>query len=432
MIVGYSASEPGEEAFLWSKKMGTRSLGDLPGGRHQSAAWSVSADGAIVVGWGSTELGRRTFRWTEKTGLVDLGALEGDLESEARDISDDGRTIVGASGDSVNRRGYVWRDGQTTAIQEGVIWGVATSADGRVIVGQGDFDWIPEPFLWTAETGAVPLHPDPDSSQASSAYGISADGRVVVGSQGGRAFQWSEVTGMRIIGPFYPQSLATDTSRDGSVVVGQLNRRAFIWTDDHGMRELGNALETDYDVALGGYTLFHALAISDDGRTITGSGYSPTGPETCWIVELPPACSDRQDNDGDAEIDLADLGCLTSEDDSEGLLIDIEIVRLPLRGDPGRSDRSNGRGHIRLAVLGSAVTDVRTVDPGSLMASTREGVPIADPERIRFRDGDGDGYEDLVAVFSRFESRISDGRRDSCLRGDLGSETFFGCDSSEQ
>jgi probable HAF family extracellular repeat protein len=85
-------------------------------------------------------------------------------------------------------------------IADEVRWGFAASADGRAIVGQGVFDYWLEPYLWTPETGAFSLQPTPNSSVASAAYGISADGEVVVGVHDRRAFRWSAATGFVSLG----------------------------------------------------------------------------------------------------------------------------------------------------------------------------------------------------------------------------------------
>jgi len=88
-----------QEAFLWSEAGGFFPLGRLPGTLN-SYANAVSADGSVVVGRSD----RTPFIWTEESGMQDLQAL---LESQsgidlsgwnlwdARDISYDGRTIVG-------------------------------------------------------------------------------------------------------------------------------------------------------------------------------------------------------------------------------------------------------------------------------------------------------------------------------------------------
>jgi len=122
-VVGFSASDSGEEAFRWQdlngngvvdpdEKLDVRypefALGDLPGGVFQSTAQDVSADGSIVVGYGTSPNGQEAFLWDESRGmrrledvLVDewgLGPDEFDPDwtlIDARDISYDGSVIVG-------------------------------------------------------------------------------------------------------------------------------------------------------------------------------------------------------------------------------------------------------------------------------------------------------------------------------------------------
>ena len=79
-------------------------LGDLSGGEFKSKAWNVSADGSIVVGYSESALGYEAFVWDTDNGMRNLkDVLEGDYGldltgwtlREAWDISADGLTIVG-------------------------------------------------------------------------------------------------------------------------------------------------------------------------------------------------------------------------------------------------------------------------------------------------------------------------------------------------
>ena len=104
-IVGKSASSDSfNEAFIWNEENGIRGLGDLPRGNFESYAWGVSEDGSIVVGNSANGLFLEAFIWNEKNGMRHLQSvlteeygldLTGWRLYVARDISDDGKTIMG-------------------------------------------------------------------------------------------------------------------------------------------------------------------------------------------------------------------------------------------------------------------------------------------------------------------------------------------------
>jgi probable HAF family extracellular repeat protein len=133
---------------------------------------------------------------------------------------------------------------------------VAASAFGQEFVGLG--------FL-------------PGGTSYSVAYGVSGTGDVVVGqSQPGRAFRWSESTGMVDLGllPGSFSSLARACSDDGSVVVGEcfepgVGTRAFRWTAATGMVDLGSLGAGPENVAFG-VTLSGDTAV---GHTSTAQGF---------------------------------------------------------------------------------------------------------------------------------------------------------------
>ena len=58
------------------------------------------------------------------------------------------------------------------------------SADGSAVVGTGPFaPPVIEAFLWTSESGTVWLGDLPGGAFRSEAMGVSANGKVIVGSQ---------------------------------------------------------------------------------------------------------------------------------------------------------------------------------------------------------------------------------------------------------
>jgi len=114
----------------------------------------------------------------------------------------------------------------------------------------------------------------------SEAWGVSADGSVVVGrasnaERQSRAFRWTAAGGMEDLGTLGGvESWAFGISADGRVVVGKAQNaawqyRAFRWTEAGGMEDLNityASLLTD------GSYLWRATAISPDGRYIVGLG----------------------------------------------------------------------------------------------------------------------------------------------------------------
>jgi uncharacterized membrane protein len=103
------------------------------------------------------------------------------------------------------------------------------------------------------------------------------------------------MTGLGLL-PGSIRSTANDLSADGSIVVGDVvfdtepeqTTRAFIWDATHGMRDLKTVLtDSGLGPALSGWTLTSIAGISDDGRTITGSGTSPNGFTRAWVAIIP-------------------------------------------------------------------------------------------------------------------------------------------------
>ncbi len=116
----------------------------------------------------------------------------------------------------------------------------------------------------------------PGNSFSSIAYGVSADGSVVVGNgystSGFEAFRWTEAGGMEglgyLTGGSYSQ--ASDVSANGSVVVGQGNSasgtEAYRWSQGGGMVGLS-------DLA-GGVFESSARGVNADGSVVVGYGTS--------------------------------------------------------------------------------------------------------------------------------------------------------------
>jgi probable HAF family extracellular repeat protein len=224
------------EAFRWTASTGAVTLGDLPGEPFSSEFRGVSADGSVAVGRGNFNLRPgnpatgEAVRWTEATGMVGLGDLPGGIFLS-----------------------------QATAV----------SADGSVVAGLSQGGPTYNAFIWTQAMGMVPL-----STRESSAVGISANGRVVVGQDPStEPFRWTQETGMVGLGhlPGAHTSAALAVSADGSIIVGRSGFDAFIWTERTGMQNLETFL-SGLGADVTGVDFTSATAISDDGRVIAGYG----------------------------------------------------------------------------------------------------------------------------------------------------------------
>ena len=169
------------------------------------------------------------------------------------------------------------------------------SADGSVVVGfaQAPGAYGYEAFRWTRQEGLQGLGflvpPDPGYDlHGSEAYGVSADGSVVVGTGTlayapnivwgwTEAFRWTEAGGMETIwrqpdpgsNPPWESSGAYGVSGDGLVIVGAgPTGSAFRWTASGGMQDLS---------LLPGGTWSTACAASADGSVVAGYGSSALG-----------------------------------------------------------------------------------------------------------------------------------------------------------
>ena len=248
---------------------GVESLGVSFVDGPSNVALAVSDDASTVAGFDQADVG---VLFTDSILLRDgeldvLGGLPGSypawaLESFARDVSADGRVVVGTSsgevdGVAASQHAYMWHDGTFTGL--GLLEGweetgaTAVSADGSIVVG---YARRTNPLEFTAfrwEAGAfVDLGDLPGGDVRGSARGISPDGSVVVGAG------------------------YTD---EGS--------RATIWDEEHGLRDLNEVLREAPDVDLGEWELSAAADVAADNRTLVGYGVNPDGHTEAWLVELP-------------------------------------------------------------------------------------------------------------------------------------------------
>ncbi len=159
------------------------------------------------------------------------------------------------------------------------------NADGTVVVGYGTSAGGTEAFRWTAGTGMVGLGDLTGGIFYSTGQKINDDGSVIIGTSYGtlnyEAFRWTAGSGMTALGALAGglYSYANGVSADGSVVVGYSmsaasgfgRGEAFRWTSGTGMVSLG-------DFA-GGVLDSQAYATNSDGSIIVGYGTNASGIE---------------------------------------------------------------------------------------------------------------------------------------------------------
>jgi probable HAF family extracellular repeat protein len=321
VVVGDSGSDSGlYEAYMWSEAQGMFGLG-FASGDSSSTAWAVSQDGTAVVGGSQNATRMQAFRWTESGGMLGIGFFGNHTDCAASDTSSDGNVLVGvclggigekeafrwtASGGIVGL-GHLSGDNYINVFGPSVALGV--SSDGSTVVGYSGTT-AERAFKWTAPGGmeSLPLRTNMDNCRA---YDVSNDGSIVVGhcyssaTRQSVAVLWKPGRVIESIGDFDGgelNSVAIAVSGDGSVVAGfgfsASGAEAFIWDTTNGLQNLKQVLTNQFALDLTGWTLLEARSISNDGKTIVGTGTNPAGNREAWVVNIAlPA-----DSGGDAGV----------------------------------------------------------------------------------------------------------------------------------
>lgn len=284
----------------------------LPPGTTTGTASAVARSGEVVAGNCLRPEGEQAFRWTPAGGLELLPSLPGSTQARAWDASADGSVIVGEGNLEFYNRAVRWVAG--LPVDLGVLpgcdrsWAVGTDAAGTTIVGSctsptGAF----RSFRWTPQGGMQDLGPIPDMVNHV-AMGISSDGSTVIGMRTGAnpsMYRWKDGGAIAIDPPGGGFIMPLGVDADGSRIVGACSAGsgavAFLWTQATGVRTLASVLAAT-GTDLSGWQLESAIGISDDGSVIMGSG-SRLGVPTLFLV-LPPVIG--PDGDGDGVSDASD------------------------------------------------------------------------------------------------------------------------------
>jgi len=261
-----------------------QTLGKLPGSSSQySKATAVSADGTVVVGFShNADLNTEAFRWVKDGSMTGLGILFGAiLKSEATAVSADGSKVAG-NGDAAV---FWWENDTLSIFADSLTSGFfqeafGMSADGSVVVGTNSSMAYNKKAVRCEGGIATSLGVLNASDTTSTATAVSSDGSVVVGfSQGNsgvQAFRWENgtMTGL----PYYfvgdNQSRALGISPEGNVIVGysfgSSGRQAVRWFN-------GSAVALAQLDGSIGYRMGTAYGASSDGKVVVGSDYDSLG-----------------------------------------------------------------------------------------------------------------------------------------------------------
>lgn len=389
------------KSALWTPTTGTVQLGNLPGGGSGSSAFGISFDGSVIVGNGSSANGVEAFRWTATNGMVGLGDLPGSgaFTSDALGVSADGGVIVGQSRRSFPAiRAFRWT--AATGMTElgdlpgganfSTAW--AVSPEGGVVVGSSSSAAGEEAFYWTQTTGMLSLGDLPGGGVNSRALAVSPNGKVVVGigtsANGQEAFRWTQAGGMVGLGslnPFDFASRASGVSADGNVVVGigsgvsDFNGEAFVWFPGTGMLNLRDYLLAHGITAVQGWKLTDASSVSADGRTLCGIGVNPQGQSEGWVAHI------EIDNTlpPSPPVDTTEVLTPTGFSVLSGTLVSGGVTQLQSSDNTYLTVRSIGQAPMQISLTGRAsrsnASELRfTIEAAAEGSTTRQEVALFD------------------------------------------------------
>ena len=260
-------------------------------GYVSATAWGVSADGSVVAGAARATGLEVPVRWIfgQLSQLRDFDGSPG--PGVVRSVSANGRTVVGYSGAGNGSQGVFWTNDSTTAVRlksEDNSWAAGVSGDGSIIVGQHK----KRSAMWTnAGQNRIDL-PLLSDHTVGNALAISENGQVIVGYSTGAngvsvAVSWTNQR-VQALEPALSYSMAWGVSKDGKVIVGSRGPNAFRWTSTSGMYDLYTLLRgANIDVT--GWDIHDAFGVSADGTRIVGRGSRllPQQVFTGFVVDLP-------------------------------------------------------------------------------------------------------------------------------------------------
>ena len=314
-------------------------LGTLDGETF-SVANAISADGRVIVGASGGAI-----RWTEEEGMQRIGSLSStSIGASAEDVSEDGSVIVGyatSASWTLRPEAFRWTQeggmqglgflpgffdpGERNGVTQLLSFGYGVSGDGRVVVGQtrGTFELfgpvIEAPFRWTSGGGMQSLGfflgITDDRQRHGSASGASFDGSAVVGWTSGfeggnvyrEAFRWTEAGGLERLGVLPDHHTSSATAITPDGSVTVGTSTRF----NTGQGNLHQAFRWTEGEDMVGLGLSHAAGVSDDGATVFGLH---EGEAAIWTQEDDSVRVLRTLLEQDNGVDLSSWGPLDARD----------------------------------------------------------------------------------------------------------------------
>jgi uncharacterized membrane protein len=212
-----------------------------------------ACDGVTCEHGGTCKLSGTSFKCECASGY-DGKRCENDINECAASPCEHGGTCTDGIGEytcACSGTGYFGERCETAHFEWLGVYGASVrgiSADGRVVVGTIPGVSRDVPARWTAETGFEALESLTEPVDIGDAWAASADGSVIVGqaslASGGGAFRWTASTGLVLLG-LNPESRAVGVSATGTTILGQRygteqppQIHAFRWTAGTGVMDL--------------------------------------------------------------------------------------------------------------------------------------------------------------------------------------------------
>ena len=277
------------DSYLWTRN------GELTTLPRDSlyAARAITPDGRKVVGAMSGSAAIYTLGGTTQILPTPAGFAGGSIGIDANDLVALANVSDGSSGEFP----YVVSNGEAILLPgltpDMFTFAYRLSKEGFVVVGSS----ASKPVRWTNASAPIPTAL---SEEDGSAYGVSHDGKVIVGeffaATGPTVFRWTEAGGAVKLtlpkGAVGSRSAAV--SGDGTVVVGVAygpgsngdESHPFVWTKATGSRRIEDIVDFK-GPAFGCLTDVQVSALSANGKTLAGQGRLPNDHFRGYVLTLP-------------------------------------------------------------------------------------------------------------------------------------------------